>query len=253
MYSIVLMMALTGGEATPAGHGCNGGCHGGGWGCNGGGHGCHGGGFGCHGGGHGCRGGWGCNGGGHGCRGGLFGGHGCRGGGLFSKHRNRCNGGCHGGYGCNGGCHGGWGCSGGGCHGGVVVGCHGGMGVGCAGGVGCQGAPVVVPAPVAPAPQGEVVPPPAKKEASLRAPATIVVTLPAEAQLVIDDYTTTSTSATRVFTSPALDLGKAYTYTLKATITRDGRPMTTNQVVAVRGGEETRVTLDFADASVAQR
>ena len=49
MYSIVLMMALTGSAEAPAlgHHGCCGGCYGGG--CSGS---CYGGGYSCHGGGH---------------------------------------------------------------------------------------------------------------------------------------------------------------------------------------------------------
>ena len=100
MYSVVLMMALSGGTEAVDQCACT--CAGYGYACNGGG---------CHGG-----------------RGGLFGGHGCRGGGgLFHG-----GGGCHGGgWACNGGgCHG---CRGGGglFHGGG--GCHGG-GYGCCGG-----------------------------------------------------------------------------------------------------------------------
>jgi len=81
MYSVVLMMALSGGAEVPEfGCRCNGGCSGAS---------CHG----CRGG-HGCRG---CNGGCHGCRGG----HGCRG--CNGCHGGRCHGRCHG---CNGGCSG---------------------------------------------------------------------------------------------------------------------------------------------------
>ena len=82
MYSVLLMMALSGGAEAPAfGHnGCCGGCYGydcgGGWGCCGG-YDCGG----CCGGGHHhghhhhgcCGGGWGCCGGGYGCCGGGYG------------------------------------------------------------------------------------------------------------------------------------------------------------------------------------
>ena len=83
MYSVVLMMALTGGAEVPESHHLGGGCYGSS--CNG----CNGGG--CHGGGlfhrHGCNGG-GCN--GSGCYGG-----GCYGGGCYGSG---CNGGCSGGH-----------------------------------------------------------------------------------------------------------------------------------------------------------
>src|SRR5437762_1628993 len=142
MYSVVLMMALSGSADLPAFHrhgcdGCAGACHGGG---------CHGG-RGCH-------------------------------GGLFARH------GCHGGRGCHG-------CNGGGCHGGYA--CHG----GCNGGVEYapeyrpgteyRPAPGTTPAPgKAPEP---VKPPKATgdKSTELPAPASIIVSLPADARLTVDD------------------------------------------------------------------
>jgi uncharacterized protein (TIGR03000 family) len=264
MYSIVLMMALGGGAEAPAfGRGCDGcngggchgglfsgrGCHGGGLfsgrGCHGGrGHGCHGGGYacnggGCHGGGSACHGGGGCH-GGYGCNGG-----GCHGGGLFHRRGH----GCHGGYACNGGgCHGGSAChGGGGCHGGchaAAPGCHG----------DCHGAPAAPPAKKAPK-EGEKipVPPKAKTEADVAAPATLVVTLPAEAKLLIDDKATVSTSGTRVFASPTLEPGKEFAYTLKGELVRDGRTFTTTKEVIVRAGEEIQVQLEFPTVSVAQK
>jgi uncharacterized protein (TIGR03000 family) len=92
-----------------------------------------------------------------------------------------------------------------------------------------------------------------KEEASLVAPATIVVSLPADARLMIDDNPTSSTSAIRTFATPALQTGKEFSYTLKGQIVRDGRTITATKEVAVRGGAETRVTLDFPEASVAQK
>ena len=260
MYSVVLLMALSGGVETPAADGCAGGyaCGGGacagGYGCNGGGchggrlfggHGCHGGGLfsghGCHGrlfSGHGCHGGSSCA-GYSGCSGcaGCSGGHRLFGGGLF----HRCNGGgCNGG-GCHGGCYGG-GCAGGGCYGG-----------GCAGGVvGCNGsAPATAPAE---APKPMPAPKEKGKEAGISAPATIIVSLPADAKLKVDDYVTTSTSATRVFVSPTLAAGKEYSYTLTGEIAREnGNPVVATKRITVRAGEETRVTLEFPTISVASK
>jgi uncharacterized protein (TIGR03000 family) len=253
MYSVVLLMALSGGAETPAADGCNGcyggGCYGGG--CWGGG--CHGGGLfshGCRGGGlfsHGCHGGGGCH-GGYGCHGGGLFSHGCHGGGG-------CNGGCHGGAGCNGGCHGGLFHRGGGCHGGYGCngGCHGGAVVcngGCAGAAACNGAPAPAPAPKKE--KAKEMPGPKKgEEASLSAPATIIVSLPSEAALKVDDYVTTSTSATRVFMSPKLNPGQDFSYTLTAEIVRDGKPVVASKRITVRAGEETRVSMEFPVLSVA--
>jgi uncharacterized protein (TIGR03000 family) len=187
MYSIVLMMALTGSADAPAlGH-------------------------------HGCG----------GCCGGCYGCSGC--------------------YGCCGGCYGG---------GYVYSGCYGSCYGGCWGGY-------MMPAAPAGAPEKppEKMPKPTdgkdkKDEASVPAPATIVVSLPADAKLAIDDHLTASTSEARVFVSPELAPGKDFTYTLKAEIMRDGQKLTATERVSVRAGQETRVSLNpsqFAAASVAQK
>jgi uncharacterized protein (TIGR03000 family) len=73
--------------------------------------------------------------------------------------------------------------------------------------------------------------------------ATLMVNLPADATLTIDDEATASTSGNRVFVTPPLETGKEFHYTLKAKIVRDGRVQTTTQQVAVRAGEVSRVEL----------
>ena len=195
MYSVVVLMALSGGVDTPDLGGRRHGCHGGRGGC----HGCYGGG--CYGG-------------------------GCYGGGY---------GGCHGGYG---------GCYGGGCFGGYGGGCYGG-----GYGGGCYGGTVIMPD------GGGAKPMPMPKKTSLDtpSPATIVVTLPADAKLTIDDYVTNSTSERRVFVSPALEPGKTYAYTLKAEVMRDNKPQVVTKEVTVRAGEETPVTLEFPVAATSAR
>jgi uncharacterized protein (TIGR03000 family) len=141
--------------------------------------------------------------------------------------------GCHGGGCYGGGCYGG-GCGGGGCHGG---GCYGGAcgGGGCYGGV-CYGTPT---------PYGAM--------AAAEAPATIVVTLPEDATLSIDDSPTTSTSGNRVFVSPSLPTGREYHYTLKAEVMRDGKPVTVEEKITVKAGEETRIELTLPATGVASR
>lgn len=187
MYSVVLMMALSGGAELPAGHGCK--CCG----CN------------CCG----CYSCCGCN-----CKGC----HGC-------KKCHGCNG-CH--------CCGCYGCCGyHGCCGGHVV---------CCGGA---AAPAAKPE--------EIKKKPEEKKSMMPAPATIVVSLPADAKLFVDDAVTTSTTATRAFASPALEQGKDYFYTLKAEVVRDGKTYSASRRVAVRAGEETAVTLEVPEVAVAQR
>ncbi len=62
-----------------------------------------------------------------------------------------------------------------------------------------------------------------------------------------------STGSSRVFTSPTLNPGKEYHYTLKAEVVRDGKPVKVEKVVAVKAGELTPVALTLPTASVAQR
>lgn len=198
MYSVVLMMALSGGgDAVDFGH--RKACHG----CSGAVvctgavvvHGCTG--SACHGRvGHGCHGAVACHGG-------------CHGGGLFSKHRARCHG-CSGSYGCTGVV-----CTGGGCY-----------------GTGCTGGVIIAPGAETP----KVMP---KKVGSL-APATIVVSLPANATLTVDGTPTTSTSAQRTLVTPALEEG-TYVYTLRAQF--DGQTQT--QEVQVRAGQTSQAQFSF--------
>jgi uncharacterized protein (TIGR03000 family) len=158
-----------------------------------------------------------CHRGGRGCHGG-----GCHGGGCYG-------GSCYGGSCYGGSCYGG-GCGGGACYGG---GCGGG---GCYGGV-CYGMPTL---------SGTAM-------ASADAPATIVVTLPEDAKLSIDDEPTTSTSGNRVFVSPSLPTGHDYHYTLKAEVMRDGKAVTVEETITVKAGEETRIELKLPATAVASR
>jgi uncharacterized protein (TIGR03000 family) len=252
-------------------HGCHG-CRGGGYGgCYGGG--CYGGG--CYGGGYSCCG---CCGGGGwgGCYGGGYGG--CYGGGY---------GGCYGGG--YGGCYGGGygGCYGGGCGGGYAAASYSmpyasyGMPYGSYAGMPAYGgysSGYYTPAPadtgIAPVPGGgrgveekdrggERGPADRgrerdrdedrSRESLAPTPATLIVTLPADAKLMIDGYTARSNAGTRTFVSPPLTPGEDYHYTLKAELRRGDEPVTVSKDVTVRAGQETRVTLDFAGASVAKR
>jgi uncharacterized protein (TIGR03000 family) len=98
----------------------------------------------------------------------------------------------------------------------------------------------------------ESIGPPEELEGPARA--TLVVHLPAEARVTINDAVTRLTSDTRTFVSPPLKRGEEYHYTLKAELTRDGRTLTSSKRVSVRAGEEKQVTLTFPPAAgVVQR
>jgi len=209
MYSVVLMMAMTTGGDLPDCH-RHGGCTGGT----------------CTGYvavAHSCGGGGSCHGGGHHFLGG--------GGGLFHRHSHGCHGGCSGV---------------------VYAGCTGSMGYSCTGGsmAGCTGGHVVPPT----GKPGEELKKMPKEEEKKKtgmapAPATLIVSLPADAKLVIDDTTTTSTSTERVFVSPTLTPGTDYNYTLKAEVVRNGKAVKVEEKVVVRAGQETRVTLLATDVA----
>jgi len=212
MYSIVLMMALTSGAEAPDchKHSCGGGSCGGyvvyscGGGCTG---------SSCH------------------------GGHG-----LFGGHKHSCHGGCTGtayyggctGYAYSGGCTGY--AYGGGCYGGYAgyAGCSGGMYYG-------PGGMMMMPEGKPPE-KIETKPKEKKEKDEVAAPATITVSLPADAQLTVDGAATASTSAVRTFVTPVLAPEKEFVYTLTAKVVRDGETLTLTEKVSVTAGAESRVT-----------
>jgi uncharacterized protein (TIGR03000 family) len=77
---------------------------------------------------------------------------------------------------------------------------------------------------------------PATMQAAAATPARLVVQLPADAKLFVDDRTTSSGSAERTFVTPALEPGYVYTYTLRAEVVRDGEKYVETQKVAVTAG-----------------
>jgi uncharacterized protein (TIGR03000 family) len=172
---------------------------------------------------------WGCWGGCHGCWGGCYG----------------CCGGCYGCYGCCGGCYGCYGCYGcwGGCHG-----CCGGVVYyySCCGGCwGCCGG-YAQPTYVVPVPEKKPEKKSDKKPEEAAAPneGTVIVQLPADAQLFVDDQLADLTSATRWFVTPALAMDKDYYYTIRAEATRAGRTLAQSARVVVRAGQVSRVNFD---------
>ena len=100
--------------------------------------------------------------------------------------------------------------------------------------------------------QGEPLPPPKKgKQEEARAPATLIVSVPANARLLIDDQPTNMTSSQRVFVSPPLERGYDYVYNLKATLPGNGEPASTTRRITVRAGQTVRVNLDVPAAAAA--
>jgi len=87
-------------------------------------------------------------------------------------------------------------------------------------------------------------------EVSAPAPAHLVVKLPEQARLFIDDTACPLTSATRSFDTPDLQPGQVYSYTLRAELTVAGRPVSESKRVTFRAGEETVV--EFTDLQLVQ-
>jgi uncharacterized protein (TIGR03000 family) len=260
MYSMVLMAALTVGGESPQlcfCRGCSGfgGCFGGCYGCAGyyacGGYGCWG--YGCFASGYGN----GCFGYGNGCFGCCHGFLACASAGCYS---------CAGGYACNG-CFGGWGgygyswytCDGCfGCWGSYGYGGHGYGGHGCAGWgalqLGATYAPQHAPSYSAPA---DAVMPHAHADGKANGVednrARLVVELPEDARLFIDDQRMKSTSARRTFNTPVLEKGQTYYYELKVEVAREGVTHSETKKVIVRPGEEVRAAFTEGGILAASR
>src|SRR5262249_11956158 len=95
------------------------------------------------------------------------------------------------------------------------------------------------------APAGEPVPAPKKekKEGEVSArPAKVVVELPADAKLFIDDQAMKATSERRSFNTPTLQPGQAYYYEGRAQVERDGKTYSETKRVIVRAGETARAS-----------
>jgi uncharacterized protein (TIGR03000 family) len=79
--------------------------------------------------------------------------------------------------------------------------------------------------------------------------ATVIVQVPADAQLYIDGMQAPLTSATRSFITPDLRQGQDYVYTLKAVVDRNGEKKERTEKVFVRAGQESRVDLRNLDGT----
>jgi uncharacterized protein (TIGR03000 family) len=76
------------------------------------------------------------------------------------------------------------------------------------------------------------------------APATIKVSLPADAKLFVDDVVCPLTSELRSFNTPALQPGQRYGYTLRAEIVRDGKTISKVRQVEMQAGSQVNVKFE---------
>jgi uncharacterized protein (TIGR03000 family) len=221
MYSVVLLAALTAGTSTPS---------------------------------------WGWGKGDHNGWGGKHGSHGASGSSLCY--------GCYGGYGSYGwynGCYGGpgalcWGAYAFGSYGfgstyaagrhgaaSYGAGCYGAGCAGCWGGTAYPPSQVTQPAGASGTPAPEAVPAPKKEEQKTTAlgEARLIVSLPVDAKLYVDDKLTTAISERRVFNTPGLSDGQEYYYILRAELVRDGKTRSKTKRVLLHAG-------DFIETSFAE-
>jgi len=159
--------------------------------------------------------------------------NGCYGNGYSGNYRG-CYGGCYGssyGYGYTSSCYG--------CHG-----CF-----GCAGYTVPFSSPYQVVPNVPMPPAGEPAPPP--KETSKETKAKLIIDVPAEAKLFIDDQPIKASSARRAFSTPTLELGQSYYYVVRAEVERDGKTYELTKRIIVRAGEQVNASFKDLEASPA--
>jgi uncharacterized protein (TIGR03000 family) len=151
-------------------------------------------------------------------------------------------------------------------------GCWGGYGYGyggCQGWSGCYGgypsayysppAGGVMPGAGAPVGGAEQAPPPVKggekekdkeKEVSANR-AKLIVDVPADAKLYIDDQLMKTPSPHRVYSTPDLDRGQAYYYVVRVEMVRDGQKQSETKRVILRAGQEIRADFTGMEAVAA--
>jgi uncharacterized protein (TIGR03000 family) len=175
-----------------------------------------------------------------GCYGGGYGGcyGGCYGGG-WGGYYGGCYGGCYGGgwggyaygvYGCYG-CYGGWSCYGSGYGGGGVY-----YGPTVAPNGGTKEAP-------------EKLAPPSKQDQSSRAK--VIIDVPAQAKLYIDDQPMSNKTGQRTFVTPPLERGQTYFYDVKIVLIVDGQEKVQTQRVVLRAGEVAAANFSSAPSGTA--
>jgi uncharacterized protein (TIGR03000 family) len=90
--------------------------------------------------------------------------------------------------------------------------------------------------------------PPPKKESALPNQATVVVEAPADVQVYVEGQLLSRAATTDSFVTPELEMGKNYSYTMKAVAVRDGQTVSQTKRVLFRAGQEAKV--DFRDLAV---
>ena len=77
-------------------------------------------------------------------------------------------------------------------------------------------------------------------------PAHVTITAPADAHVTVDGVEVPASA--RTFSTPALEAGRTYYYTVTAEMTRDGRKVSDSRRVVVAAGQD--VSVEFTEAGV---
>ena len=80
-------------------------------------------------------------------------------------------------------------------------------------------------------------------EDAAKAPALLKVTVPEDALVEFDGVVTKQKGSVRLFITPDLAKGKKYSYQIKATFNKDGKPVTVEKTVTVEPSVEAVVDL----------
>lgn len=102
----------------------------------------------------------------------------------------------------------------------------------------------------APAPPAEAPPePPADSGTSIQDRNTTVsfsVSVPEEATIFVNDNLTTSTGTERTYISRGLQVGKSYTFHVRAEVVRNGKSVTETKKIRLFAGQHTALAFEFA-------
>ena len=93
------------------------------------------------------------------------------------------------------------------------------------------------------------VPPPAAIGV-LAIPATVSISIPADAKLLFSGKLAEGTGAIRSFVTPPLEPNQEYSYEMTAEVLRDGRTLTLTKTVIVRAGESVKVEFEPPNAKL---
>ena len=80
--------------------------------------------------------------------------------------------------------------------------------------------------------------------------ARLIVAVPADANLYIDDHKMKTQSERRTFQTPELEPGQTYYYEVRVEVERDGKTVGTTKRVLLKAGQEVRADFNDMDATV---